>query len=165
MYELIRLIGPTIVGCISGVMGALLAARLRINEFEKQFEFRIKELAKQIEFKRLEEGEREAVTIRMTYIDPFRTCASDLLTRMSEISHLLTSENDSDRKHLRESYERIVTDNRDDERELAIWCNYGGHYAVSTIYLTALFFCQTQQDPVGVALHKNQVRLWGSLTQ
>ena len=142
MFELIKWIGPAVIATISGIVSALVAARLRVNELEKQFQFKTKELAKQIEFKRLEEGERELVAIRMTYIDTLHTCAADLLARMNELLDILGREDDSDRNYLRQSFERIVTDSRDDPREFAIWCNYGGYNAVSTLYLTALFFAR-----------------------
>jgi hypothetical protein len=143
MYEIIRLIIAAAVGGSITILGGLIAARKRLEELEKQFQFKIKELEKQFEHQQTIEQEREKAKIRIQYLNPLRVSATDLLERISAISSKIMD--DEARAFLKDTFNEIKIKNRDKKEEFASWCNSVGYYAMSTLYITTLYYSRASK--------------------
>lgn len=143
MYDIIKLIIAAVAGGLITIVGGLIAARKRLEELEKQFQFKIKELEKQFEQQQSIEQEREKAKIRIQYLNPLQVSATDLLERISHISSKIME--DEARAFLKDTFNEIKIKNRDKKDEFALWCNSVGYYAMSTLYITTLYYARASK--------------------
>lgn len=143
MYEIIKLIIAAVAGGFISIVGVLIAARSRIKELEKQFQFKIRELEKQFEHQQTIEQEREKAKIRIQYLNPLRVAATDLFERISAIRSKILD--DKARDFLKETFHEIKIKDRDKKEEFASWSNSVGYYAMSTLYITTLYYSRASK--------------------
>jgi len=126
-----------------GIASAVITARLKIKEIEKQFEFKLKELETNFRLQQNTEAVREKAKIKVQYLNPLRVAAGDLLEKIKDIHSKLMC--DDPRKFLKDTFTEIKSKDREQKEEFVLWCNGFGHYSMSAIYVTAVYFAHASK--------------------
>jgi phage regulator Rha-like protein len=134
--EIIKIVITVFVGGLSGAVVAYFTARLRFREIEKSFELKIKEIESQIDISQKAERKKEESRLRVKYSNPLRVSAEDFGKRLSRISRKIEKQQEKD--ELKNWFSHI-RDARRNKQEFTIWCNDIGHFAMTTLYLTAVY--------------------------
>jgi hypothetical protein len=135
--EVIKVIITVFVACLSGAVGAYFAAKFRFKELEKSFELKTKEIQSQIDISYQADRKKEESRLRLKYSNPLRVSAEDFGKRLSRIVRKI--ENPREKDELKKWFSHIK-DARRNKQEFTIWCNDTGHFAMTTIYLTVVYF-------------------------
>lgn len=143
MVEIIKVIVAALAGGLMGMASAWFTARLKLREIEKQFELKLKELETNVRLQQDAEKAREKAKIKVQYLNPLRVAAGDLVEKVKDIQAKLTQ--DGSRKFLKDTFTEIKEKDREQRDEFARWCNGFGHYAMSTIYVTAVYFAHASK--------------------
>jgi hypothetical protein len=118
-----------LLGLLGGVISARLTARSKLRELQEQFE-----LAEQAR-------EREArARTRLVYLEPLRIAAVDLLDRLEQTFRKLDDGDELVRRSLGE-----LPAKRADAATFADWANHAGHYALSSLYITAVYLARASR--------------------
>jgi hypothetical protein len=91
-------------------------------------------LKKQVNIDREKENER----IRIKYLQPLLVAAQDLLERITDIRRRRM--NNQEKYRMMQWFDKIKTDSKADKGSFAFWANDEGYFAVSSLYITAVYF-------------------------
>ncbi|HKQ54160.1 MAG TPA: hypothetical protein VJT74_17415 [Pyrinomonadaceae bacterium] len=139
MDELIKISLPILLGCLSGMVAAYFAVKLEFKKLEKVFDLKVKELQKQVDIQQEAEIKREASRLRLKYVNPLRVSAQDLRLRLSAIAGKIENQRDCEEM---EGWFNHVKSGRNNKDEFALWCNGVGHFAMTTLHLTAVYLAR-----------------------
>jgi hypothetical protein len=84
------------------------------------------------------EKAKENERIRIKYLYPLLVVAQDLLERITDIRR--RRRNEKNRNEMMPWFRRIETDQRDNRSSFEYWANDEGYFAMSTLYITAVYF-------------------------
>jgi hypothetical protein len=138
--EVVKLIIPTVIGLLSGFLSARRATRDRMKEIEKNF--KLQQIDKEKETK---------AKIKLQYLDPLRVSTESLRERISNIKQRKDKKDPEDtllpdtikqflmnKNHKLE--ENVPYELWENNIEFIHWVNTMGHYAMSTLHLTTIYF-------------------------
>jgi hypothetical protein len=108
---------------ISSIISAFIAVLTIKYKFKKNYQ--------------LEEGKKNE-QIRITYLHPLLITSQDLLERITDI--IRRRDREMDKVQMLEWFKKIKNYNRQDKNSFATWANDEGYYAMSTLYITAVYF-------------------------
>jgi hypothetical protein len=115
-----------VIAAAVALITALIATRSQIKRFEEQ---------------RRGEREREREEKRIAYLDPLVISATDLLAKVNRLKDELGTKEE----FWRSTFQQIKTWDRNDRREFAFWCNGYGAGAVTTLYVTSVYFARASR--------------------
>jgi hypothetical protein len=118
---------PVVIAGIVAVAVSLLAARSQIKEIRKRFEY-----------EQLAEKQRDREKKRIQYLDQLVISANDLLAKINQLRHDLINKGEFWKGTLAEAKDR----DQNNKKEFAFWCNGYGAGAVTTLYVTAVYFAR-----------------------
>lgn len=95
--------------------------------------------------RRIEEEEKQRVTLRLNYLDPLRVAGSDLLLRLREINAKITAGDTGEIERMYLRFHSVKHPFQENLEQFGEWANGEGYFAVSTIQLTAAFFFRVRQ--------------------
>jgi len=130
----LTLIVSTLASCLTGFM----AANARLKEFQSKTEF-----LQTMEKKRREEKNR------IQYLNPLRISADDLLRRLEELNEKTVKEieeqdkSENQKDSVPKCLESFTLVNEHEVKNRPYfdnWCNIEGYYAMSTLYITSVYF-------------------------
>jgi hypothetical protein len=121
MYQDIeKMIVTALVSCILSIIIAVITTNHKLKE--------------QANIDKEKENER----IRIKYLQPLLVAAQDLLERIADIRRRRI--NDRERYRMLQWFNKIKSDSKADQGSFAYWANDEGYFAVSTLYVTAVYF-------------------------
>jgi BMFP domain-containing protein YqiC len=123
--DLAKAVLPSVIAALAGVLIAYLTARMKVNELINNYQ-----LAQRA---RDEEAQLRA---RIHYLDPLRVVTVDLRNKLRAI-HAKVERGDLE---VRDGVWKYWHDIQHDRAGLVAWENHEGHFAISALYLTALYF-------------------------
>ena len=115
-----RLVVTALISCVFSIFIAVITTSHKLKK----------------EFKIAKEKENEQ--IRIKYLQPLLVAAQDLLERITDIRRRRT--NDREKIRMMQWFNKVKTDSRADKSSFAFWANDEGYFAVSTLYITAVYF-------------------------
>lgn len=115
-----------VIAGIVALITAAITARSQIKHFET---------------KQRVELEREREKKRIQYLDPLRVSAQDLLDKITGLSKELPQKEG----FWRGTFEEVKNKDRNKKEEFAFWCNGYGAGAVTTLYVTAVYFAYARR--------------------
>jgi hypothetical protein len=135
--ELLKTVSPILAGLVSGILAAWLTARWKLNEITTQFEF-----------ERREREEEAKEKLKMQYLDPLRFSAQALHDRIRDIIERRTKSDtllcDTIRQIEANNISVLPHDAKYDlwtnDTARVHWANDMGHFALSTLLITASYF-------------------------
>jgi hypothetical protein len=103
-------------------------------------------IATRSQFRRLEheqgaDREREREKKRIQYLDPLVISATDLLAKINKLKEELRTKED----FWKGTFQAIKTWDRNQREDFAFWCNGYGAGAVTTLYVTSLYFARASR--------------------
>lgn len=149
--ELIKIILPILLGCLSGMVAAYFAVKLEFKKLEKVFDLKIKEIQKQVDIQQEAEIKKEASRLRLKYVNPLRVSSQDLRFRLSAIASKL--ENPQEREEMKAWFNHVKS-GRNNKHDFALWCNGVGHFAMTTLHLTAIYLARAAKIRVESPFHE-----------
>lgn len=122
-----RTLGQMVLTLIISALTGFMAANSRLKEFQSKTE-----ILQILEKKRKEEKNR------IQYLNPLRTSAEDLVKRLEEVKKKMTVE--EQKRFVLESFKRVNKNEIAKRVEFDEWCNIEGYFAMSTLYITSVYF-------------------------
>lgn len=120
METIISLLIPALISCAFGILSAYFTTNYR---FRKQ---------------KLLEKEKEKEHIRLTYLNPLLVAGEDLLERILDIKARRKS--NQAKADMIQWFKEIKSNDRQNKASFERWANDEGYFAMSTLYVTALYF-------------------------
>jgi len=96
---------------------------------------------KRLEYEQLAEREREREKKRIQYLDPLVISATDLLAKVNRLKEGLGDKEE----FWKSTFQEIKTWDRNKRGDFAFWCNGYGAGAVTTLYVTSVYFARTSR--------------------
>ena len=115
-----KLVVPGLISCFFSIIIAVITTN---HKLKKQFDI---------------DKEKENERIRIKYLQPLLVAAQDLLERITDIRRRRM--NERERNRMMQWFNKVKTDSKADKSSFAYWANDEGYYAVSTLYITAVYF-------------------------
>jgi len=120
MAEVPLLILTAAISAVFGIVSALITTNYKLRQ------------------ERSVEKSKENERIRIKYLYPLLVVAQDLLERISDIRR--RRRNEKNRNEMMPWFRRIKTDQRNNSSAFEYWANDEGYFAMSTLYITAVYF-------------------------
>jgi cell shape-determining protein MreC len=118
-------------------LGFEIAIALAILSTRSQF----KEMEKRLEYEQQVAKERERQKTRIQYLDPLVVSAGDLLSKVNKLREELRTKSD----YWKNTFSEVKTRDRNKREDFAFWCNGYGAGAVTTLYVTIVYFAHTSK--------------------
>lgn len=115
-----RLVVTALISCVFSIFIAVITTNHKLKK----------------EFKIAKEKENEQ--IRIKYLQPLLVAAQDLLERITDIRRRRM--NDREKIRMMQWFTKVKTESKADKNSFAFWANDEGYFAVSTLYITAVYF-------------------------
>ena len=115
-----RLVVTALISCVFSIFIAVITTNHKLKK----------------EFKIAKEKENEQ--IRIKYLQPLLVAAQDLLERITDIRRRRM--NDQEKIRMMQWFTKVKTESKADKSSFAFWANDEGYFAVSTLYITAVYF-------------------------
>lgn len=124
MKNILDWLFPVLISSVFGIISAFLTTFITINlKFKKQLRL---------------DKEKENERIRLKYLNPLLVAGMDLLERISDIKERRL--NQDTKKQMVSWFMEIRTNNRINPDSFEFWANDEGYFAMSTLYITAVYF-------------------------
>ena len=120
MNDLTKVLLPLLVSPLLSVIAALITIYYRLRQ------------------ERQNDREKEKEHIRLKILNPLLVASEDLLGRMTDIKRRRNDHAKSD--DMQYWFKDIKDKARQDQRAFAFWANDEGYFAMSTLYMTAVYF-------------------------
>lgn len=119
-----------VIAGIVAVVVSFLTGRSQIRELKKRFEY-----------EQLAERERDREKKRIQYLDPLVVSATDLLAKITQLGQELNDNED----FWKRTFDEVKNRDRNNKNDFAFWCNGFGAGAVTTLYLTVIYFARASK--------------------
>lgn len=119
--ENIQLIVPALISCVFGIITAFITTSYKLKKQHKI------------------EREKEKDRIRLKYLNPLLVASKDLLERTIDIKRRRM--NEEEKNKMIQWFKKIKTNERGDKQSFEYWANDEGYFAMSSLYVTAVYFC------------------------
>lgn len=140
LTEILKLVMPSIIGILGGLLGGWFASRLKIKEINETFNLQA-----------IQRNKEEEAKLKLQYLDPLRIATEDLLERLIDVMNRLergdTLLSDTIRQikfnnsnHAERFEYEVKYELWENESDFFYWANDMGHFTMSTLYLTAVYF-------------------------
>jgi hypothetical protein len=96
---------------------------------------------KRLEYEQRADREREREKKRIQYLDPLVISATDLLAKVNRLKEELRTKED----FWKSTFQAIKTWDRHKRADFAFWCNGYGAGAVTTLYVTSVYFARASR--------------------
>jgi hypothetical protein len=116
-----------IIAGIVAVATSLLTTRSQVKELEKRFEY-----------EQLAEKQRDREKKRIHYLDPLVVSATDLLIKIRQLREELNKKEE----FWKGTFNEVKVRDRNRKEDFAFWCNGYGAGAVTTLYVTVVYFAR-----------------------
>jgi gas vesicle protein len=127
MNEAVAAIVAAVIAGVVAVATSLLTAGSKVKELKKRFEY-----------EQLAERQRDREKKRIQYLDPLVVSASDLLAKINQLRKELNEKED----FWKGTFNEVKTRDRHKKDDFAFWCNGYGAGAVTTLYVTVVYFAR-----------------------
>lgn len=147
MNDATAAIVSAVIAGIVAVAVSLLAARSQAKELRKRFEY-----------EQLAEKQRDREKKRIQYLDPLVVSATDLLAKINQLRHELNNKEN----FWKGTFAEVKDRDRTNKEQFAFWCNGYGAGAVTTLYVTVVYFaraCKIRSELPFIQLGPNDDRL------
>jgi hypothetical protein len=124
MNNIVDLLLPALISSVFGIISAFLTAYITID-------LRLK---KQLKVEKEKENER----VRLKYLNPLLVAGMDLLERILDIKERRLQE--ETKNQMVSWFLEIKNNNRTNRESFEFWANDEGYFAMSTLYVTAVYF-------------------------
>ncbi|MEN6489342.1 MAG: hypothetical protein ABFD66_10770 [Smithella sp.] len=115
-----RLVVTALISCVFSIIIAVITTN---HKLKKQFDI---------------DKEKENERIRIKYLQPLLVAAQDLLERITDIRRRRM--NNLEKIRMMQWFNKVKTESKADKSSFAFWANDEGYFAVSTLYITAVYF-------------------------
>lgn len=124
MKNIVDLLFPALISSVFGIISAFVTAYITINlRFKKQIKL---------------DKEKESERVRLKYLNPLLVAGMDLLERIFDIRKRRLKEDT--KKQMVSWFMEIRKNNRTNRESFEFWANDEGYFAMSTLYITAVYF-------------------------
>jgi hypothetical protein len=122
----------------AAILSALIAGIVALGTAMLTARAQVKELEKRFEREQLAEKQRDRDKQRLHYLDPLVVSATDLLIKLSQLREQLTIKQD----FWVATFNEVKVRDRNRREDFAFWCNGYGAGAVTTLYVTVVYFAR-----------------------
>jgi len=118
--DVMKLVVTALISCVFSIIIAVVTTNHKLK--------------KQVNIDKEKENDR----IRIKYLQPLLVAAQDLLERMTDIRRRRM--NSGEKYRMLQWFNKIKTDSQADKSSFEYWANDEGYFAVSTLYITVVYF-------------------------
>ncbi len=115
-----KLVVTALISCVFSIIIAVITTN---HKLKKQFNI---------------DKEKENEHIRIKYLQPLLVAAQDLLERITDIRRRRM--NNQEKNRMVGWFNKVKADSKADKSSFIYWANDEGYFAISTLYITAVYF-------------------------
>src|SRR6185295_12761330 len=101
------------------------------------FDLKVQEMQKQIDIQQEADQKKERILLRLKYLQPLRAETEEFGKRMAEIN--ISISDPQELTKVKRWFGFIRDNSQLARKEFLLWCNYEGHFAMTTLYTTAKY--------------------------
>ena len=180
--ELIKIVATALIGAITGAIAAYITAKFKERELNQTFQQRllelnqtlqnklveldtsfglkVKELKEQFDLQREADRAKEEARLRDRFLSPLLFATRELIERLEGIEERLGQPPQC--KEMLDWFNEI--EGRTHKKsDFDYWCNDAGHFAVTTLYITASYFAYANRILTEAPFHEVDFGYSGAL--